>query len=169
MESQRAVGALNRLQPAGKSSRSAPHVQSKLVTQRRRWESNPLQAALQAAAVPSGSSVNSQMSSPGIGPGPRPSRGRVRIRHTPRTRESRVNSQNVRHLFVSGSRLLTLDSRPFNTSPRSRTSSCSFEGCRAIRHTRKAIRQSIPTWTRTRAWSFGDSNAIRYTVGMLLC
>ena len=38
--------------------------------------------------------------------------------------------------------------------------------CRAIRHTRKAIHQlNIPTWNRTRAWTFGGSNAIRYTIG----
>ena len=47
------------------------------------------------------------MSSPGIGPGPRPSRGRVRIRHTPRTMFS------------------------CSTSPRIRTPSCRFEVCRA--------------------------------------
>ena len=46
---------------------------------RRRWESNPLQTALQAVAVPSGSSVGSMsVSSPGIEPGLRPSQGRVR-------------------------------------------------------------------------------------------
>ena len=79
---------------------------------RRRWESNPLHAALQAAAVPSGSSVLrlrmgigdsgssflksaidnpqspiSSASSPGIEPGLRPSQSRVRIRHTPRTNQ----------------------------------------------------------------------------------
>ncbi len=56
-----------------------------LLPKRRRWESNPLEAALQAAAVPSGSSATLSVSSPGIEPGLRPSQGRVRIRHTPRT------------------------------------------------------------------------------------
>ena len=61
------------------------------------------------------------MSSPGIEPGLRPSQGRVRIRHTPRT--FRANSV---------------------TPPRNRTSSCSFEGCRAIRHTRRATIMQYP-------------------------
>jgi hypothetical protein len=30
-------------------------------------------------------------------------------------------------------------------------------------HTRK--RRNIPTWIRTRTWSFGGPNAIRYTIG----
>ena len=41
-------------------------------------------AALQAAAVPSGSSVN-QASSLGIEPRPQPSQGCMPIQHTPRT------------------------------------------------------------------------------------
>ena len=42
-------------------------------------------AALQAAAVPSGSSVIVSVSSPGIEPGPQPSQGCMPIQHTPRT------------------------------------------------------------------------------------
>jgi hypothetical protein len=54
-----------------------------------------------------------------------------------------------------------------STPPRNRTSSCSFERCRALRHTRKALcYRNIPTWTRTRAWTFGESDAIRYTIGI---
>lgn len=45
---------------------------------RRRWESNPLDAALQAAATPCGSSVVKSVSLPGVEPGLRPSQSRVR-------------------------------------------------------------------------------------------
>ena len=45
----------------------------------------PTWTGLQPVAVPSGSSVKSSVSSPGIEPGLRPSHGRVLIRHTPRT------------------------------------------------------------------------------------
>ena len=45
----------------------------------------PTLTGLQPVAWPSGSSVIKQMSPPGIEPGPRPSQGRMRIRHTPRT------------------------------------------------------------------------------------
>ena len=44
---------------------------------RRRWESNPLDAALQAAATPRDFSVVTKVSSPGVEPGPRPSQSRV--------------------------------------------------------------------------------------------
>jgi hypothetical protein len=73
--------------PRSRSSRTrearAPldsrHQRSK-PSKRRRWESNPLKAALQAAAVPSGSDVDcvstrQKMSSPGFEPGLRPSQG----------------------------------------------------------------------------------------------
>ena len=57
--------------------------QRSLLSKRRRWESNPHKAALQAAAFPSGSDVDSvsiqlKVSSPGFEPGPRPSQSRVR-------------------------------------------------------------------------------------------
>ena len=65
------------------------------LVQRRRWESNPLEAALQAAAVPSGSDVVHQASSPGIEPGPRPSQSRMRVRHTPRTCFLRVPCRGI--------------------------------------------------------------------------
>ena len=34
-----------------------------------------------------------------------------------------------------------------------------------FRHTRRACHISIPTGNRTRTWTFGGSNAIRYTIG----
>ena len=103
------------------------------------------------------------VSSPGVEPGLRPPQGRVRIPHTSRT---------------------YLPSAP----PRNRTSSGSFEDCRAVRHTRRAnvstrnrtwIRTfggsyaipctietlSVPTWSRTRARALGEPRAIRYTIG----
>ena len=52
-----------------------------------------------------------------------------------------------------------------STPPRSRTPSCGSEDRRARHHTRRANYFSIPTWTRTRAWTFGGSNAIHYTIG----
>jgi hypothetical protein len=87
--------------------------QRNIVNERRRWESNPQKTALQAAARPSGIGVTRKpsafrfqrsagiyvqadswkliaesypkASSPGVEPGLRPSQGRVRIHHTPRT------------------------------------------------------------------------------------
>ena len=91
MDSRRAVGlAHQRPSNEGKvqmvSSFQGCNPNLQLDSQRRRWESNPLETALQAVAVPSGSSVRlHQVSSPGIEPGLRPSQSRVRIRHTPRT------------------------------------------------------------------------------------
>jgi hypothetical protein len=35
----------------------------------------------------------------------------------------------------------------------------------AVRSNTLARRRNIPTWIRTRTWSFGGSNAIRYTTG----
>ena len=49
---------------------------------RRRWESNPLQAALQAAATPCDFSVINPVSSPRFEPGLRPSQGRVHPSHS---------------------------------------------------------------------------------------
>ena len=88
--------------------------------QRRRWESNPLETALQAVAVPSGSSV-------------------VLIKR-PR-QESNLGLDLRRVVCESGTprgRLFV-----FSASPRNRTSSCSFEGCRAIRHTREATHSPV--------------------------
>ncbi len=104
--------------------------------QKRRWESNPLEAALQAAAVPSGSSAKLSVSSPRVELGLRPSHGRVLIRHTPRT-------------FC------------ISAPPRNRTPSCRFVVCRAIRYT---CRASVSTRTRTWIWTFGGSYAIPCTI-----
>ena len=55
-------------------------------------------------------------------------------------------------------RLIQYPAEESNLARRLRRPSC-------IRHTRRAICVSVPTWTRTRAWTFGGSNAIRYTIG----
>ena len=60
--------------------RCSPHRQ--LIAPRRRWESNPLNAALQAAATPCDFSVIKSVSLPGIEPGLRPSQSRVRPPHS---------------------------------------------------------------------------------------
>ncbi len=82
--------------------------------QRRRWELNPLEAALQAAAVPSGSSAQS-------------SNVLARSRTWSSTfARSRANPAHSEDVFL------------FSAPPRNRTSSGSFEDCHAIRHTRRA-------------------------------
>ncbi len=52
-----------------------------LTVSRRRWESNPLDAALQAAATPCDFSVNYSVPLPGIEPNLRPSQSRVHPPH----------------------------------------------------------------------------------------
>jgi hypothetical protein len=86
------------------------------LSKRRRWESNPLETALQAAAFPSGSDVDGfvtrqKMSSPGFEPGPRPSQSRVRSTTLRGQLPRRPVADNV------------------STPPRIRTSSGSFERC----------------------------------------
>ena len=61
-------------------SRCSPNRQ--LNVSRRRWESNPLDAALQAAATPRDFSVINPVSLPGVEPGLRPSQSRVRPPHS---------------------------------------------------------------------------------------
>ena len=131
-------------------SRCSPHRQ--LIVSRRWWESNPLGtvdhrssrcgfAPGRPSPRPSGSSVihvTKQMSPPGVEPGLRPSQSRV---HPPHSEDNQSS-----------------------TPPRNRTSSCSFEGCRAS-GTLAGHHFDIPTWNRTRAWTFGESNAIRYNIG----
>ena len=58
-----------------------------LLSQRRRWESNPLNAALQAAATPCDISVIKSVSLPGVEPGLRPSQSRVLPLHLKNNRE----------------------------------------------------------------------------------
>ena len=106
-----------------------------------------------------------KVSPPGIEPDPRPSQSRVQDPPHPE------------------------DILLFSTPPGSRTPSCRFEVCRAVRHTRRAkypdldsnqgldLRRvrcyplhhrdivSIPTWSRTRTWTLGGSRALRYTIG----
>lgn len=97
-------------------------------------------------APPSKSTNRTPMSSPGIEPGPRPSQGRMRIRHTPRTYTIVIHPVPRRGI-----------------EPRLAASNAAV----LIRHTRKALCfSSIPTWIRTRARTFGGSDAIRYTIGI---
>ena len=89
--------------------------------QRRRWESNPLEAALQAAAVPSGSSATF-----------------VSVLARNRTWSS----------TFAGSRAYPAHSEDrlwFSALPRNRTPSCSSVDCRAIQYTcRASISMSRP-------------------------
>ena len=73
-----------------------------LVESRRRWESNPLDAALQAAATPCDISVNQSVSLPGVEPGLRPSQSRV---HPPHSKDKMV--------FLCLNARLTLDDKTF--------------------------------------------------------
>jgi hypothetical protein len=71
------------------------------------------------------------VSSPGIEPGLRPSQGRVRIRHTPRTKliqsvETAAGADRARTESPQSE-----SCRDRCASPRNRTPSCSFEHCRA--------------------------------------
>lgn len=83
--------------------------------------------------------LSKTVSSPGIEPGLRPSQGRVRIRHTPRTHSSQCLTEESNLVW----QLRTLPCYPSHSQGMS----------------------SIPTWNRTRTWTFGGSNAIRYTIG----
>jgi hypothetical protein len=82
-----------------------------------------------------------QVSSSGVEPDPRPSQRRM---HPPHPED-------------------------ISAPPRNRTSSCSFEDCRAVRHTRRTFCLRIPTWSRTRTWTFGGSYAVHYTIGTFFC
>ena len=98
--------------PADEGGRQYPQTRG---SKKRRWESNPLEAALQAAAVPSGSSAKffSVL---------------ARSRTWSSTfAGSRANPPHSEDVF------------PFSAPPRNRTSSGSFEDCHAIRHTRRAL------------------------------
>ena len=81
-------------------SRCSPNRQ--LIVSRRRWESNPLDAALQAAATPCDISVNQSVSLPGVEPGLRPSQSRV---HPPHSKDKMV--------FLCLNARLTLDDKTF--------------------------------------------------------
>ena len=93
-------------------------------------------AALQAAALPSGSSAACQC--------------------------PRQESNLVFDLRRVACKSPTLRGHNFfSAPPRNRTSSGSFEDCRAVRHTRRA---SVSTRNRTWTWTFGGSYAIHYTI-----
>ena len=104
---------------------------------RRRWESNPLGAALQTAITPCDISVVDRVSLPGVEPGLRPSQSRVPPSHP--------KDQSVPRRG--------LEPRP--------------TASKAVVHPShpQGMPFNIPTWIRTRAWTFGGSNAIRYTIG----
>ena len=78
--------------------------------------------------------------SPGIEPGLRPSQSRV---HPPHSKDISIERPTEESDLVLQLRRLP-----------------------CFRHTRRANRANIPTWTRTRTWTFGGSNAIRYTIGI---
>ena len=111
-----------------------------LDSQKRRWESNPLEAALQAAAVPSGSSAKF-------------SSALARSRAWSSTfAGSRANPPHSEDVF------------PFSALPRNRTSSGSFEDCHAHPAHPQGVRSSVSTRNRTWTWTFGGSYAIHYTI-----
>jgi hypothetical protein len=94
----------------------------------------PTSTGLQPVASPSGSSAFRQlkMSSPGVEPGLRPSQSRVRIRHTPRTGVRRIVPAAASSLTISQiANRSDTDVDSSSAPPRSRTSSDSFEDCRA--------------------------------------
>jgi hypothetical protein len=79
-----------------------------------------------------------QASSPGIEPGLRPSRGRVRCPPHP---EDHVDVGRISN-----------PSCHVSTPPRNRTSSCSFERCHAFRHTRGRLRHSAAAFENGCTW-----------------
>lgn len=131
---------------------------------KRRRESNPLETALQTVAWPSGSSVVMSSSAP------------ARSRTWSSTfAESRASATLRGHRFANCNRVFRNHARGSERTsapPRNRTSSCSFEGCRASGTLAGQITQISrpglePGHRRDARWSwtFGGSNAIRYTIG----
>ena len=104
--------------------------------QKRRWELNPLEAALQAAAVPSGSGARSFSALAG---------NRTRSTTFAQSRARPAHSEDI----------------TVSAPPRNRTPSWRFVVCRALRYTRRA---SVSTRTRTWIWTFGLSYAILCTI-----
>ena len=108
------------------------------------------------------------MFSPGIEPGLRPSQSRVRIRHTPRTAEVESGELRVESCLPGqaiASQLWTLHSQLSECLAEESNPVLRLRRPPCLRHTRQAAAPSIPTWIRTRAWTFGGSNAVRYTIG----
>ena len=132
---------------------------------RRRWESNPLEAALQAAALPSGSSRH-PVSSPGMEPGLRPSQGRVQDPpHSEDCFAQRPAEESNLVLQIRDCRAIRHTRRAYcqSVSTRNRTWIWTFGGSYAILCTIETF--SVPTWSRTRARALGEPRAIRYTIG----
>jgi hypothetical protein len=85
------------------------------------------------------------MSPPGIEPGLRPS-------------QSRVRSGTLRGLS-----LFRIPRRGVEPHPTASNTAMLPSHSRGVAF--KKSNSNIPTWSRTRTWSFGDSNAILYTIG----
>jgi hypothetical protein len=135
--------------------------------QRRRWESNPLDAALQAAAVPSGSSVNCSS---------------VLARNRTWSTSFAGSCANPAH--SKDMLLLEYLAEELNPVLRFRRPPCCPSHSQGIQVARPGIEPgptaseadmlsgtptghiaSIPTWNRTRTKTLGESCAIRYTIG----
>ena len=84
------------------------------------------------------------VSQPGIEPGLRASRARVRIRHTPRTCVCEGGVANRIHPASCGPSGSSTMRGQKSTPPRNRTSSDRFEVCHAIHHTRRASSAARP-------------------------
>ena len=134
--------------------------------QRRRWESNPLKAALQAAALPSGSSATSFSVLARSRTWSSTFAGSRAIRNTPRTCSFQRPAEESN--LVRQFRGLPCDpAHPqgvhSSVSTRTRTWIWTFGGSYAIPCTIETF--SIPTWSRTRSKALGKPYAIRYTIG----
>ena len=113
--------------------------------------------------------LTTKVSPPGIEPGLRPSQGRVRIRHTPRT------LLFVQHPAEESNPVWQIRSLPCRPShsqgmsvsipTRNRTWSWTLRRlpCYPLHHRDHVV--SIPTWSRTRTKTLGGSCAVRYTIG----
>ena len=108
--------------------------------QRGRWESNPLGPGCSRLPCRLAPASRHSVSSPGVEPGLRPSRGRVQIPHTPRTFAIQRPAEELNPV-LQFRRLPCCPAHP------------------------QGLCVSIPTRNRTWTWSFGGSDAIRYTIG----
>jgi hypothetical protein len=143
MESQPAVRRSWR--PSGEGLFQTLHISQKWspnrqpVGQRRRWESNPLRTALQAAASPSGSGVDSA-----------PARNRTWSASIAGSRANPAHSEDITWKVA----------RPgIEPGP-----TASEAGMRSGTPTGRIV--NTPTWTRTRTKTLGGSRAVCYTTGM---
>ena len=135
--------------------------------QKRRWESNPLEAALQAAAVPSGSSATLFSALARSRTWSSTFAGSRAIRNTPRTCSRSVPRRGIEpRPAVSRTAMLVRHTRRAfiaSVSTRTRTWIWTFGGSYAIPCTIETF--SIPTWSRTRSKALGKPYAFRYTIG----